>query len=110
MRQLVYSVSDCNHNAPVALLLWRFFVAGSELKRGVTNTEPKLSPRKKGCTDYCRVIPLECSERDCRTTSISDPVITAQLLMQAGDVESNPGPTSKESKLHAFIIIMLFKV
>ena len=46
----------------------------------------------------------ECNaKKSCASSDESDPVITQHLLMQAGDVESNPGPTGSEGKLNVHV-------
>ncbi len=64
--------------------------------------ESKISPgtSEESCIKvFCEIRRKSNEEGSSAKSSDSDPAVTQQLLMQAGDVESNPGPTESELKL-----------
>ncbi len=70
--------------------------SGKDSKRGSKVSE--ASQHEESTVD-CAIPHLRQEKKSCANSSESDsPGITQQLLMQAGDVESNPGPTGREGK------------
>ncbi len=57
---------------------------------------------------FCEIWRKCNQEGSSANSSESDPVVTQQLLMQAGDVESNPGPTESELTMAMYIDSTVF--